>query len=97
MKEVDGLEPAIVHKEAITQEDRARLAEYFEDVLRANDPIKLSMYTWYWIWSSAALPRKDKLKGINKLSRNHPDVHSVKCSGESCASWNTVILENLVS
>ena len=49
MKKVDGLEPAVVHKEAITQEDRARLAEYFEDVLRANDPIKLSMYAWYWI------------------------------------------------
>ena len=49
MKKIDGLEPAVVHKEAITQEDRARPAEYFEDVLRANDPIKLSMYTWYWI------------------------------------------------
>ena len=49
MKKVDGLEPAVVHEEAITQEDRAHLAEYFQDVLRANDPIKLSMYAWYWI------------------------------------------------
>ena len=48
IKKVDGLERAVVHKEAITQEDRARLTEYFEDVLRANDPIKLSMYAWYW-------------------------------------------------
>ena len=49
MKKVDGLDPVVVHKDAITQEDRGRLAEYFEDVLRANDPIKLSVYAWYWI------------------------------------------------
>ena len=44
MKRVEGLEPAVLHKESLTSEDRERLMKYFDNVLKANDPIKLSMF-----------------------------------------------------
>ena len=46
MKKVEGLEPAVRHKEAISDADRELLEHYFDDVLVANDPVKLTMYVW---------------------------------------------------
>ena len=39
-----GLEPAVNHKEALSNSDREKLKDYYSNVLEANDPIKLSMY-----------------------------------------------------
>ena len=43
LKKAKGLEPAVLHKESLTSEDRERLTKYFDDVLEASDPIKLSL------------------------------------------------------
>ena len=45
VKKVEGLEPAVRHKEALSDADRELLEHYF-DVLVANDPVKLTMYVW---------------------------------------------------
>ena len=47
VKKVEGLEPAVRHKEAISDADRELLEHYFDDVLVANDPVKLTMYVWF--------------------------------------------------
>ena len=46
-KKAAGLEPAVNHKEALSNSDREKLKDYYSNVLEANDPIKLSMYVWY--------------------------------------------------
>ena len=47
MKKVEGLEPAVRHKEAISDADGKLLEHYFDDVLVANDLVKLTMYVWF--------------------------------------------------
>ena len=46
-KKKDGSFREVQHKEPLSAEDAATLAEYFEDVLTANDPRKLTQYTWF--------------------------------------------------
>ena len=43
----DGKEKQVQHKDAITEDDLARLKTYFSDVLTANDTYKLQSYCWF--------------------------------------------------
>ena len=46
-KKADGQEPAVDHKSAISDEDLERLKAYFDDVLEAGDPVKLTFFCWF--------------------------------------------------
>ena len=43
----EGKSKPVQHKESITEADKARLNEYFEDVLDSNDTYKLQSYCWF--------------------------------------------------
>ena len=45
----DGVERQVQHKEPIRQEDLALLDEYFSDVLKCGDAVKLTEYCWLQI------------------------------------------------
>ena len=46
-KKVQGLEPAVKHKDPLTAEDQEKVRTFFSNVLEANDPVKLTMFVWY--------------------------------------------------
>lgn len=46
-KKKDGKEPQVNHKQPLTDEDLARTEKYFEGVLTADDPRKLTQYCWF--------------------------------------------------
>ncbi|XP_065199072.1 uncharacterized protein LOC135830787 [Sycon ciliatum] len=42
-----GNEPAVKHKEPLSEDDLGKLRTYFEDVVETTDAIKLAFYVWY--------------------------------------------------
>ena len=44
-KQRNGREPAVQHKQSITDEDWGKIKVYFADVLETRDPRKLTIYT----------------------------------------------------
>ena len=43
------LEQNVRHKEAVSEDDTAKLSDYFADVLGVDDPRKLTQYCWLCI------------------------------------------------
>ena len=54
-KKAVGLEPKPEHKAAICTEDLVKLNSYFEDVLDAADPMKLTYFCWFHLTLHFAL------------------------------------------
>ena len=54
-KQWNGREPAVQHKQSITDEDWDKIKVYFEDMLETRDPRKLTIYTWFVISSQFCL------------------------------------------
>ena len=54
-KQRNGREPAVQHKQSITDEDWGKIKVYFADVLETRDPRKLTTYTWFVISSHFCL------------------------------------------
>ena len=46
-KQRSGREPAVQHKQSITNEDWSKTKVYLADVLETRDPRKLTIYTWF--------------------------------------------------
>ena len=46
-KQRNGREPAIQHKQSITDENWGKTKVYLVDVLETRDPRKLTIYTWF--------------------------------------------------
>ena len=62
-----GQEPAVDHKDAITNGDLKKLEQYFADIHQTQDPQKLSMYVWYVMTTHFCLKRRRGSEQVDKV------------------------------
>jgi len=62
----EGNSHKVEHKDAITDADKDRLAEYFKDVLDCQDTYKLQSYCWYNMTRHLGLRGSELFVHLNK-------------------------------
>ena len=76
MKKADGHETTVEHKASVCNEDLAKLSHYFEDILEAGDPLKLTYFRWFHLTLHFALRGSDvqtQLKKQNVIFKAAPN------------------------
>ena len=61
-----GLKPNVRHKEAVSEDDMAKLSDYFANVLDVDDPRKLTQYCWFCITIHFCLRGQEIQVGLKK-------------------------------
>ena len=89
-KKRKGLEPAVRHKDSISDDDWDTLTAHFADVLTCNDPRKLCQFVWFHVTSKFCLRGGEIQKLLCKkdLVRTIVDGKPVYNLAESCMSKN---------
>ena len=77
-----GLEPNVQHKEAVSEDDMAKLSDYFADVPDIDDPRKLTQYCWFCITIHFCLRGQEIQVGLKKADIVFEEYGSVRLGND---------------